>query len=278
MSTSIHIWNSLDQYILLLKWDARGWQRHYPRHQEVPWIFASDVVERHLRSTHGMDFESLHRELFGGGSYSVHETREQRITRMLEALRRSALLLKAPPFVFHPAPRAEKTQEQEQATGNDPVKIATAYTVELLTAEGFPVPQVAFEVTFADGSKWKGTLDKKGSATRIDPPPGPLQIRYLDDDDILAKTLAVRVRRGWEARSYGPLFDLAMHSPKTVQKAVAAYDAHFNDFGGQGFRQDVQDTFTDPVAYAAVTSLLARSDVRLLDAPKYHTWTDQDSA
>ena len=277
MATPFSIWDASGTYVLLTGFSVWRWVERYPRHSVVPWIFARGIVERHLRERGGYALDSLHRELTGDTLPSLHELHWQRLSRLLAELERSAVLLQEP---RRRASAPPKTADKSKDASSDfePVKVVDAYTVELLTAEGFPVPETRFEATFATGEKWSGTLDEKGTATRLDPPPGAVQIRYPDTDDILAKTLAVRVRRGWEARSYGALFDLLSRDPDTVQQAVSAYDAHFNDLGGGGFRQDVQDTFTDPVAYDVVATLLSRSGISLPDAPTYHDWQSQDSA
>src|SRR5262249_28492564 len=80
-----------------------------------------------------------------------------------------------------------------------------------------------------------------------DPPPGPVKVRYRDLDDIEAKSLAATVRRALDDRNPLEIHRLFRYPAETVQRAFQAYDQYFNDYHGEGLRNDLErEFFADP--------------------------------
>jgi hypothetical protein len=88
-------------------------------------------------------------------------------------------------------------------------------------------------------------------------PPGPFTISYPDLDDLFAKSVAACVRRALQDHATGPLFYLLMQPRPAIDRAIAAYDRHFNDLGGRGLIEDLYAALTDPEALAPAEALLA---------------------
>jgi len=63
------------------------------------------------------------------------------------------------------------------------VKLITPIFTLQLEHQGIPLPDVSYQITFANGDVVKGTVNKDGVAKHYNPPPGDVTIEYLDPDD-----------------------------------------------------------------------------------------------
>jgi hypothetical protein len=123
--------------------------------------------------------------------------------------------------------------------------------------EGLRIPEAAFRVIFADGSVRQGRLGRNGMALLADPPPGDYRVVYVDEDDVLAKSLAVSVRSAFDAHLTHQIFRMFAYDPGTVRRARAAYDRYCNDHTGQGLVADIHQELTDPAALDLCEPLMA---------------------
>jgi hypothetical protein len=165
------------------------------------------------------------------------------------------------------SPRASPVAEVER----------TSFAIELLSEEGFAVPEAAYVATFVtNGEERTGTLGAEGTATLADAPVGPVTVRYPDREDVLAKVMAVSARRALDGQDYGAVYRLLQQSPSVIRTAVARYDQYFNDYTGDGFVEDMEAVFTDPDALRVVRSLLTRAGVGVHEQAVHFDWKQQD--
>jgi hypothetical protein len=123
--------------------------------------------------------------------------------------------------------------------------------------EGLRLPEVAYQVTFDDGSRREGRLGRSGLARVPAPSSGGFAVTYPDEVDMLAKSLAASVRRGLCERKLEQIFRLFAHDRPVVAQAVAAYDRYWNDYGGQGLVEDLYQELIEPEALAMCEALMA---------------------
>ena len=150
-----------------------------------------------------------------------------------------------------------------------PTRPKSSFIIELETDDGWPVPAARYEATFSDGEVRSGELGIDGRAKLEGVPPGRVQVRYSDYEDVLAKALAVAARRALDQRTYGAVYQLLSRSPGVVQAAVGSYDLYCNDYTGRGLVADLEEVFTDPDARRVVGVLLAKAGVRSWEQPKF---------
>jgi len=141
--------------------------------------------------------------------------------------------------------------------------------------EGLPVPEVAYQVAFADGTTRSGKLGKAGIARIENPPRCSFEVEYPDEDDILAKSLAALVRKGFDDRKTDELFRLMEFGETTVKAAIAAYDRYFDTLTGKGLIEDIYQELSDPDALLAAESLLAFNKAES-HAELETEWTEED--
>jgi hypothetical protein len=120
---------------------------------------------------------------------------------------------------------------------------------------GLALPAASFHVRFADGSERRGALGGRGIARLEGVPDQPFVVSYPDEVDLLARSLAVSVRRALDEQATGPLFTLLMQSQEVVDRAVAIYDRHLDDLGGRGLAADIDLVVTDPEARRPLRAL-----------------------
>jgi len=141
--------------------------------------------------------------------------------------------------------------------------------ITLENEEGLRLPEVGYQVAFDDGTERTGSLGRNGMALVPAPSTGTFQVTYPDEVDILAKSLAASLRKGFDDRKTDQIFRLFTHDRPVVARAVTAYDAYFNDYTGNGFTEDLYQELTEPEALAVCEALLAlhglptRSGVRV---------------
>jgi hypothetical protein len=122
---------------------------------------------------------------------------------------------------------------------------------------GLSIPAARYEALFADGSIRSGRLGPAGVARLAGVPEGAFSVSYPDEADILAKSLAVSVRKAFDEQATSPLFTLLMQDPEIVERATAAYDQYFNDLTGDGLVADIDQVVTDPDARRPLLALCA---------------------
>jgi hypothetical protein len=132
-------------------------------------------------------------------------------------------------------------------------------TIRLRDEHDFPIPEAAFEITLADLSVQAGRLDREGQAVILNPPEGPYEVRYLDLDDVKAKSLAGRVRKACAVRDLDEVYRVLLHSRTLLALADTAYTEFFNDLSGRGLAEDIQDAAQHSPLLVALQSLLLRA-------------------
>lgn len=120
------------------------------------------------------------------------------------------------------------------------VRIAAGFRLVLRNDLGLAIPAAEYELTLADESIRTGRLGGGGVSLIHDPPPGPVEVRYIDLDDIEAKSLAATVRKSFDDRQPREIHRLFRYPAETVQRAFKAYDEFFNDYRGGGLRADIE--------------------------------------
>ena len=146
--------------------------------------------------------------------------------------------------------------------------------IRLENEEGLRLPEVGYHVGFDDGTERTGRLGRNGMALVPSPSTGTFQVTYPDEEDILAKSLAASLRKGFDDRTTGQIFRLFTHDRPVVTRAVAAYDQYFNDYTGRGLVEDLYQELTDPEALAVCEALMAlhglptQSGVRAAASPE----------
>lgn len=129
------------------------------------------------------------------------------------------------------------------------VRLAAGFLLILENDDGLRIPEAEYEATLSDGSVRRGRLGRSGMARIKDPPPGEVEVRYSDLDDIEAKSLAATVRRAFDDRRPIEIHRLFRYPSETIRRAFAAYDRYFNDYHGAGLRNDIEnDLCNDPDA------------------------------
>jgi hypothetical protein len=142
------------------------------------------------------------------------------------------------------------------------VRLAAGFRLILKNDDDLRIPLADYEVTLADGSLRKGRLGRGGVALIKDPPPGPVEVRYTDLDDVEAKSLAVTVRKAFDDRLPKEIHRLFRYPKETIQRAFKAYDQHFNDYHGQGLREDIRREWsTDDDAALVLHTYLADAEL-----------------
>ncbi|MGH7438662.1 MAG: hypothetical protein ACRENE_23480 [Polyangiaceae bacterium] len=98
-----------------------------------------------------------------------------------------------------------------------------------MSADGFPIPEVDFVVTFTGGARATGTLDRSGTATLQGVPMDAFHVDYLDRDTIRARAMAARLNAALAANDLvGVRGVLAQSAPQLA----AIRDAFSTYFGG----------------------------------------------
>jgi hypothetical protein len=151
----------------------------------------------------------------------------------------------------------------------------TRFTVILENDQGLRIPEAEYEIRFADGSTERRRLGRDGTDVILNPPPGPLEVTYLDLDDIKAKSLAASARRACEQRNAGEIFRVLGQSPELVQKAAAMYQQYFNDFSGAGMAEDFQAQITEETPRMIMTAMMARADLPTREPATWVPWQVQ---
>jgi hypothetical protein len=141
------------------------------------------------------------------------------------------------------------------------VKALDDFRVILETVNGHRLPEVKAKVKLADGKSRSVALGNSGIARIKNPPPGPVEVTYEDQDDMKAKALAAEARAAFDSRDTGEIYRILKHSPTMVRKALAAYDQYFNTLHGAGLVNDLYEEFVDPAALRVVVGMLARAGI-----------------
>jgi hypothetical protein len=129
------------------------------------------------------------------------------------------------------------------------VRSRSRFFVILENDAGLRIPDVEYEAMLADGSKHSGQLGRGGVDAIENPPKGPVEIKFLDLDDIESKSLAANVRKALDDRDPREIHRLFRYPDRTVRRVFEAYDKYFNDYHGKGLRNDLESEFSsDPDA------------------------------
>jgi hypothetical protein len=133
--------------------------------------------------------------------------------------------------------------------------------ISLENEAGLGIPATPYAVRFSDGSERRGWLGSRGIARLDGVPDGAFAVTYPDQLDLLAKSLAVSVRRGFDEHEIAPLCTLLMQSDEVVERTAAAYHRHCNDLTGGGLAADIDQVVTDPEARRPLLALCALARV-----------------
>jgi hypothetical protein len=136
--------------------------------------------------------------------------------------------------------------------------------ITLENEEGIRLPEVAFEVRFADGTHLSGRLSRAGRYRLVDPPHGKFFVTYPDQPDMLAKSLAASTHAAFdsdECRTH-QLFRLLAHETDIVRAAITAYDTYWNDLSGKGLVADVDRIIEEDEVREIADVMLASHGVK----------------
>jgi hypothetical protein len=256
--------------------------------EDCPWDGAEQVsfddpieAERFLGQfvNDCFEMEKVRRLLLGRSFDLPGLTDRDAIERLAWDLEAGRLRVYRParPVMQSPLSFTEKHQAEPARSSPVAQEKRTDFTIELLSEEGFPIPEARYVLVFAaNGEERVGALDVEGKASLKGVPVGPVIVSYVDPDDVQGKALAVSVRRAFDRQDCGPAYLLLQQSGKVVQRAVAAYDRYFNDYTGKGFVADLEEVFTDPDARLVVGTLLAKAGVAGWERPEIFDWRRQD--
>ncbi|MEP0846978.1 MAG: LysM peptidoglycan-binding domain-containing protein [Phycisphaerae bacterium] len=148
------------------------------------------------------------------------------------------------------------------------VRLAAGFRLILENEDGLRIPEAEYEATLADGSVRKGRLGRSGMALIKDPPPGEVEVRYRDLDDIEAKSLAATARKAFDDRQPIEIHRLFRYPSETIRRAFAAYDQYFNDHHGAGLQNDIEtDLCTGPDAELIFFGYYASAGMLTAGAP-----------
>jgi hypothetical protein len=128
---------------------------------------------------------------------------------------------------------------------------------------GLALPGAAYRLRDANGQEHAGRLGRSGIARVTGVPEGAFGVSYPDQVDVLARSLAASVRRGFEEQATGPLFHLLGQSNDVVERAKGVYAEHFNDLSGKGLEADIDQVVTDPEARAPLLYFCALAGLRV---------------
>jgi hypothetical protein len=135
--------------------------------------------------------------------------------------------------------------------------------VSLENELGLRLPGAAYRLLSADGGERTGRLGRSGIARLIGVPQGPFGVSYPDQMDVLARSLAASVRRGFDEQATGPLFHLLGQSSEVVERARRVYAEYFDDLSGKGLEADIDQVVTDPDARAPLLYFCALAGLRV---------------
>jgi len=136
------------------------------------------------------------------------------------------------------------------------VRIAEGFRLVLENQNGLRIPEAEYEARFSDGSVHEGRLGRAGVAWFPDPPPGPVEVRYPDPDDVEAKSLAACARRAMDDRDLDEVFRVLKHSRWMIRRTIEMYDRYYNDYTGDGLLGDIDHEATDADDRDAIEALL----------------------
>jgi hypothetical protein len=129
------------------------------------------------------------------------------------------------------------------------VQSLARFLVILKNDHDLRIPEAEYEATLADGSKRSGRLGRGGVDGIEDPPPGEVEVTFPDLDDIEAKSIAATVRKALDDRNPQEIHRLFRYAKETIRHVFKIYDQYFNDYRGQGLRNDLeQEWASDPDA------------------------------
>lgn len=137
---------------------------------------------------------------------------------------------------------------------------------------GLRIPEADYEAKLADGSVRKGILGRNGVARIHNPPPGNVELRFPNLDDVEAKSLAACAREAFDERNPFEIYRVLQHSQELLKAVLQAYRAYFNDHTGKGLVEDIYQEITDPEALMAVEGLLARAGLPTHSRITYFRW------
>jgi len=129
--------------------------------------------------------------------------------------------------------------------------------ISLENESALPIPGAGYEAVFADGSVRHGRLGRSGIARLAAVPEGPFSVVYPDQQDLLARSLAVSTRRAFDQQATGPLFFMLGQEQAVIDTAVGVYQQYCNDLSGRGLVADIDQVVTDADARAPLQFLCA---------------------
>lgn len=142
-------------------------------------------------------------------------------------------------------------KKRRPETPNDTVE------VRLSSTDGYPIPEIEYELHLSDGSVRRGRLDATGTAFERGVPPGPVEVEYLSADDILARALAARIRFALdEPVDWSHVIEVLRRPTASVARMEESYARYFDTLGGQGLRKDLLDASKDTEFEETMDSLL----------------------
>ena len=182
-----------------------------------------------------------------------------------------------PGLLFIPRPWL-RTDMATRQTHTIRVAAPNTFVITLENEEGLRIPFAEFKATLADGRERTGRLGPGGVAVIENPLRRKVKVVFTDPDDVRAKSLAAVARQGFGKRDIAAPFELLQQSPTMVQLSVAAYDAHFNDHGGNGFIEDLDLELREEGPRLIASGLLLKAGLTPIEAVELATEDEAEAA
>ncbi len=160
------------------------------------------------------------------------------------------------PGLIHIPKPWQQTELPTEQTHVIRVKLIRKFIVILENEEGLRNPEAEYRASLADGSTKEGRLGLGGTALIKDPPPGEIEVVFPDLDDVAAKSLAACARQALADDVPIQVARALKNSGAMIELIIEKYDQYYNDYTGQGFREDLHHALSDPVARMAIDNLL----------------------
>lgn len=129
----------------------------------------------------------------------------------------------------------------------------TELEIELVTDDGYYIPEATYVLRVVDGPTRAGILDRDGRATVKGLPPGrAFALSYPDGDDIRAKAYAARLDAAIAGKNLGDVLGILALASNEVRAVARALIVYF----GRDLEADCRATFTAEVDAMAVAHCL----------------------
>lgn len=118
--------------------------------------------------------------------------------------------------------------------------VGTDLTLKLVSSDGFAIPDVAYTLSFEDGTSMEGRVDARGKAIVSNAPALGFTLQYADPDDMRAKVFAARMNQAVSSNDLKTMLGVLSQSHGALRDIAKAYDKYFNTLTGEGMGADAE--------------------------------------